>query len=147
MRTTFFKRQVWQISQFAPSRLRYFLPKYPECYGGQNTGSLNGTTKYCVLDFEGWHLCQCNCILWLFLRWFYLRELHESYPFQTDLLRTSHQTRVWGEQWMTFLGNPYVNTRCGQYALSYRLPIWGDLGMRYCGNLSELSSIYALSCM
>ena len=48
---------------------------------------------------------------WLFLRWFYLRELHELYPFQTDLLRTSHQTRIWGEQWMTFLGNPYVNTR------------------------------------
>ena len=63
------------------------------------------------------------------------------YPFQTDLLRTSHQTRVWGEQLMTFLGNPYVNTRCGQYALSYRLPVWGDLGMRYRGNLSGLSSI------
>ena len=47
------------------------------------------------------------------------------YPFQTDLLRTSHQTRVWGEQWMTFLGNPYANRRCGQYALSYRLPVSG----------------------
>ena len=63
-------------------------------------------------------------------------------PLSTDLLRTSHQTRVWGEQWMTFLGNPYINTRCGQYALSYRLPVWGDLGMRYRGNLSGLSSIY-----
>ena len=70
-----------------------------------------------------------------------------KYPFQTDLLRMSHQTRVWGEQWMTFLGNPYVNTRCGQYALSYRLPVWDDLGMRYRGNLSGLSSIYALSCI
>ena len=46
------------------------------------------------------------------------------YPFQTGLLPCSPQTRIWGEQWMTFLGNPYVNTRCGQYALSsYRLLI------------------------
>ena len=37
--------------------------------------------------------------------------------------RVHPQTRVWGEQWMTFLSNPYVNTRCGQYALSYRLLI------------------------
>ena len=67
------------------------------------------------------------------------------YPFQIDLLRTSQlQIRVWGEQWMTFLGNPYVNTRCGQCALSYQLPVWGDLDMLYHGNLSGLSSIYAL---
>ena len=45
------------------------------------------------------------------------------YPFQTGLIPCSPQTRVWGEQWMTFLGNPYVNTRYGQYALSYRLLI------------------------
>ena len=38
------------------------------------------------------------------------------YPFQTGLMPCSPQTRVWGEQWMTFLGNPYVNTRYGQYA-------------------------------
>ena len=44
-------------------------------------------------------------------------------PFKLALYRVHTQTRVWGEHGMTFLGNPYVNTRYGQYALSYRLLI------------------------
>ena len=73
---------------------------------------------------------------------------HILYPCQTGLTpcspQTQTQTHVWGEQWMTFLGNPYVNTRYGQYALSYRL---SDLGIRYCGNLSGFSSIYTCYCV
>ena len=63
---------------------------------------INGTT------------CRCMSIFLLSVievksygSWFYdFTSKRNFYPFQIDLLRTSHQTRVWGEQWMTFLGNP-----------------------------------------